>query len=201
MSNSLKNLLLLGAVFVSACATTGSPSNSRVDFDSHLLLAEIARDRQNFEEAAEHYLAASLIAEDAGLAELTTELAQQLNLLDIGFQAAERWQELRPEDPRVHMYLGTFLLRSGDEEGALAEFEAFVEGAADTGAMSTDSSGARTGPSQLPPILAATSDGCGKGASVLVVWSWLIGLWGRRRTSSGSVDSQVAGPFRGLPPR
>ena len=130
----MKHLLMLSAAFLGACAVTMPESSRRVDFDSHLLLAEVARERQEFATAAEHYLEASLLVEDPGLAELTTELAQQLGLDDIGVQAAERWQELRPADTRVRLYLGAFKLRDADREGALAEFEAFVDGAGNTNA-------------------------------------------------------------------
>ena len=125
---------MLSTAFLGACVVTMPESSRRVDFDSHLLLAEIARERQEFSTAVEHYLAASLIAEDPGLAELTTELAQQLGLDEIGAQATERWLELRPGNTRVRLYIGVFKLRSADREGALKEFEAFVDGASNTNA-------------------------------------------------------------------
>ena len=130
----MKHLLMLSAAFLGACVVTMPESSRRVDFDSHLLLAEIARERQEFSTAVEHYLAASLIAEDPGLAELTTELAQQLGLDEIGAQATERWLELRPDNTRVRLYIGVFKLRSADREGALKEFGAFVDGASNTNA-------------------------------------------------------------------
>ena len=130
----MKHLLMLSAAFLGACVVTMPESSRRVDFDSHLLLAEIARERQEFSTAVEHYLAASLIAEDPGLAELTTELAQQLGLDEIGAQATERWLELRPDNTRVRLYIAVFKLRSADREGALTEFEAFVDGASNTNA-------------------------------------------------------------------
>jgi len=125
---------MVSATLLAGCASTMPESSRRVDFDSHLLLAEISRERQEFADAAEHYLAASLIAEDPGLAELTTELSQQLGLNEIGIQAAQRWQELRPGDTRVHQYFGVFNLRSGNREDALSDFEAFVDGAGNTAA-------------------------------------------------------------------
>ena len=130
----MKHLLMLSTAFLGACVVTMPESSRRVDFDSHLLLAEIARERQEFSTAVEHYLAASLIAEDPGLAELTTELAQQLGLDEIGAQATERWLELRPGNTRVRLYIGVFKLRSADREGALREFEAFVDGVSNTNA-------------------------------------------------------------------
>ena len=139
MHSSLKLLLSLSAAFLAACASM-APQSSRVDFDSHLLLAEISRERQEFAAAAEHYLAAAMIAEDPGLAELTAELAQQLGLVEIGIQAAERWQALRPADTRVHQYLGLFKLRSGDGEGAKEEFAAFIAGASEPSAAACKNS-------------------------------------------------------------
>ena len=134
MQNPMKNLLVLSATFLVACTTTMSGSNSRVDFDSHLLLAEISREKQEFQQAAEHYLTASLMVEDPSLARLTTELAQQLGLNGIGTQAAQRWQELRPDDTNVHQYLGVFKLRADDREGAFEEFKVFVNEAENTAA-------------------------------------------------------------------
>ena len=132
MQNSIKHLLMLSATFLAACTNTMSGSNSRVDFDSHLLLAEISREKQEFQQAAGHYLTASLMVEDPGLARLTTELAQQLGLNEIGTQAAQRWQELRPDDTNVHQYLGVFKLRANDREGAFEEFKVFVNEAENT---------------------------------------------------------------------
>lgn len=87
------------------------------------------------------------------------------------------------------------------DSGVTDLFDTAGTGADDTGGVSTDSSGQSTGASQLPPILAATSDGCGKAASVLVVWSWLFGLAGWRRRSGGIAESRARGPSGGLPPR
>jgi len=125
MANLMKTLLVITATWLGGCATNSlqQSSSQRVDIDSHMVLATIAQERQNGPEAAEHYLAAALISDDPSLAELTAEFAQQLDLTEIGLQAAERWQTLTPYDPRVHQFLGIFRLRSGDPDGAVEEFE------------------------------------------------------------------------------
>ena len=117
---------------LSACAVTPPEIARRVDFDSHLLLAEIAREGQELRLAARHYLEASLISEDPSLAELATELSHQLGLSEIGLQAAERWEELSPNATRPHLYLGAFKLRSSSYAAALIEFETFISGASNT---------------------------------------------------------------------
>ena len=122
-------LASMAAALLGACAGTGPVSDPRVDLDSHLLLAEISREREQFDAAAEHYLAAAQISGSAQLAELTAELAQQRNLPDIGLRAAQRWLELSPDVNRAHLYLGIFKLRRGEPEQALGDFKAFVGGA------------------------------------------------------------------------
>lgn len=117
---------------LNACAVTPSESTRRVDFDSHLLLAEIARENQELRLAATHYFEASLVSEDPSLAELATELSHQLGLSQTGLRAAERWQEVSPNATRPHLYLGAFKMSSSGSAAAAIEFEKFVNGASNT---------------------------------------------------------------------
>ncbi len=126
--------VLLGAALLGACAATGPVSDSRMDLDSHLLLAEIARERERFGEAVAHYLEAALISENPQLAELTAELAQQTDLPDIGLRAAQRWLALNAEANLAHLYMGIFRVRLGRSDQAFADFGAFVAGAESTAA-------------------------------------------------------------------
>ena len=129
MANPTKYLSAIAIAWLAGCATvtvqqSGAP---RIDLDSHVVLAAIARERQNVAEAADNYLAAALLSDDPGLAELATELAHEANLNELGREAAERWQMLTPDNPRIHQFLGAFNLRSGDLDGAVAEFEQILE--------------------------------------------------------------------------
>ena len=121
--------VLLGAVLLGACASSGPISDPRMDLDSHLLLAEVSREREQFVAAVEHYLEAALISENPQLAELTSDLAQQTNLPAIGLRAAQRWLELSEEANRAYLYIGIFRLRLGETGPSLADFGTFVEGA------------------------------------------------------------------------
>jgi len=129
MANPTKYLSAIAIAWLAGCATgtvqqSGAP---RIDIDSHVVLASIARERQNVAEAADNYLVAALLSDDPGLAELATELAHEANLTELGREAAEHWQMLTPDNPRVHQYLGAFNLRSGDLDGAVVEFEQILE--------------------------------------------------------------------------
>ena len=124
MANPRKTLSAIVVTWLAGCATgtLQQSSNPRVDLDSHMVLAAIARERQDGREAAEHYFAAALISDNRTLAELASEISRQFNLNELGLQAAELWQTLSPNEVRVYQFLGIFRLRSGDFDGAVAEF-------------------------------------------------------------------------------
>ena len=135
----ITHVLILSMALLSACAVTPSDSTRRVDFDSHLLLAEVAREGQELRLAAVHYLEASLVSEDPGLAELATELSHQLALSQIGLRAAVRWEELSPNANRPHLYLGAFKLSSSGSAAAVVEFKTFVNDASNATAAISQS--------------------------------------------------------------
>ncbi|MDH3417911.1 MAG: tetratricopeptide repeat protein [Gammaproteobacteria bacterium] len=124
-----KIIVAIVLAWLASCATTGLPERGdrRADLDSYVLLAELAREREQFVEAAEHYLAAAMISEEPRLAGIAAEMAHQLELNDIGLAAAQRWREVDPNDPRSNQFLGLFLLRGGDLEGAVTVFEELLE--------------------------------------------------------------------------
>ena len=126
---AMPGAVVLAAALLGACAATGPVSNPRMDLDSHLLMAEISREREQFDEAVTHYLEAALISDNPQLAELTAELAQQTNLSDIGLRAVQRWLELNAEANRAWLYMGIFRVRLSQLDRALADFGNFVTGA------------------------------------------------------------------------
>jgi len=128
-----KTAIALALAWLTGCATTGLPERGdrRADLDSYVLLAELAREREQPTEAAEYYLAAAMISEEPRLAGLTAELAHRFGLDEIGLAATRRWQEVDPDDIRSHQFLGLFLLRTGDLEGAVTVFEELLDSARD----------------------------------------------------------------------
>jgi tetratricopeptide (TPR) repeat protein len=120
--------LLLSTVALAACAAapTVDGADREIEVNSHLLLGEIALERQDMQTAASEFLAAAMISEEAGPAERATRLAHQLELTEPGLQAAARWRELAPEDERPAWYLGVFETRSNRVQRAIAEFETFI---------------------------------------------------------------------------
>jgi tetratricopeptide (TPR) repeat protein len=136
MATPIKLLSALLLSWLAGCATGGMSSvgDRRVDVDSHVLLGEIAREREQFESAAEHYLAAAQISEDSRWAALATEVAHEIGLDDLGLSAARRWQALDPDDFRAAQFLGVFLLRNGNLDDAITVFEELLATAQNQGA-------------------------------------------------------------------
>ncbi len=124
-------LALAGLVFLAGCATVpagdeASKESSPADLDYHLLLAEIARERQQFADAARHYADAALLSDDPQIAEQATLIAFEVNLNEVGLTAARRWLELVHDDARVLRFVGTFELRNGDVAEATEQFSRLV---------------------------------------------------------------------------
>ena len=120
--------LLFSAVILAGCATAPSVGGSdvQVAVDSHLLLGDIALDRQDREGAAREFLAAAMLSEDPGPAQRATLIAHELELTEQGLAAGRRWRELAPGDERPAYYLGVFETRANRVPRAIAEFETFI---------------------------------------------------------------------------
>jgi tetratricopeptide (TPR) repeat protein len=120
--------LLLPAVLLASCATAPSVGGAdrRIEVDTHLLLADIALERQDRATAAREYLAAAQLSDEPGPAERATRIAHELELTEQGLIAARRWRELAPRDNRPAWYLGVFEMRSNRVPRAIAEFTTFM---------------------------------------------------------------------------
>ncbi len=119
---------LLTALILAGCAMAPSvqDGNAQVEVDSHLLLADIALDRQDRDTAMRELLAAALLSEEPGPAERATRLAHELELTEEGLTAGARWRKLDPNDERPAWYLGVFETRANRIPRAITEFTTFM---------------------------------------------------------------------------
>jgi tetratricopeptide (TPR) repeat protein len=128
-SRMKRSHILFGAVMVAACATAPTVDGAdreQMEVDSHLLLGDIALERQDLQTAASEFLTAAMISEDPGPAERATRIAHELELTEQGLTAGRRWRELAPNDERPAWYLGVFETRANRVPRAIAEFETFI---------------------------------------------------------------------------
>ncbi len=127
------------ALALAACATappTGDAPDATapMEFSSpsaalnyHLLMGEIAMSREQFDEAADAYLAAMLIADDAGVAERAAQLTLHAGRLDDAQRAAARWRELEPATSGPSEVELVIALRAGDAQRAYRHAEDLLE--------------------------------------------------------------------------
>jgi tetratricopeptide (TPR) repeat protein len=126
-------LLLLGACASPRPAEPG-PDELAPDFGQpgeagyHLLMAEIALQRDLPEIAATEYLRAAKASEDPEIAAQATRVASAFGTREEGLEAAARWVELAPELPDPRRFLVRLHLQAPDVASAAAELE-FLRGA------------------------------------------------------------------------
>jgi len=120
--------LLLPAVLLAACATapTVDGADRRIEVDSHLLLGDIALERNDRETAAREFLAAAMLSDEPGPSERATRVAHDFELTEQGLTAARRWRELAPGDERPAWFLGVFETRANRVPRAIEEFSTFI---------------------------------------------------------------------------
>ena len=119
---------LVAATVLAACAAvpTVDGVQAQVEVDSHLLLGDIALERQDRQTAMREFLAAAMLSEEPGPAERATRIALELDLTEQGLTAATRWRELAPSDERAALFLGIFETRANRVPRAIAEFTTFM---------------------------------------------------------------------------
>ena len=127
----MKRLIPLVLVLLAACATPGpdAPDTDELapDFGRpgeagyHLLMAEIALQRDRPALAATEYLRAARASDDPEIASRATRVISAYGTREEGLEAARRWAELAPGDLHPRRFLASFYLQGGEVEKAARE--------------------------------------------------------------------------------
>lgn len=135
----MKPLVPLVLLMLAACAAPSpgpvDPDEGAPDFGEpgepgyHLLMAEIALQRDLPSLAATEYLRAARAGDDPAVAERATRLAAAHGTRAEALEAAQRWAVLAPDDLHPRRFLVRLHLEEGDLERAVAEL-AFLRAAA-----------------------------------------------------------------------
>ncbi|MBK1734042.1 hypothetical protein CKO15_01835 [Halorhodospira abdelmalekii] len=94
----------------------------------HLLIAGVALQREQPEQALVHYSQAMRLTRDPLVVERAVQLAVLLQDDERAEAAAQRWSELAPERIEAHQLLGLLALRRGEVEQGRVHWARFVEG-------------------------------------------------------------------------
>lgn len=135
----MKPLISLVLLLLAACTAPGQravdPEEPAPDFGKpgesgyHLLMAEIALQRDLPALAATEYLRAARISEDPDVARRATRIASAFGTPEEGLEAARRWAALAPDETGPRRFLVRSYLAAGDPDRAVAEL-AFLRAAA-----------------------------------------------------------------------
>jgi tetratricopeptide (TPR) repeat protein len=110
--------VLVCGLAVAACSSTretgdDAGATDTVDADYHILLAEIALQRQEYAVAASEYTRAVRVSDDAELAERAARVAFNYGTYEQALDTSKRWAELAPESPDARRYLVLLYLQTG----------------------------------------------------------------------------------------
>lgn len=110
----------LCVVTLSGCATQPATDlGPGVDASYHTFLAEVALQRENYQEAAESYAKAAQASSDPGIAQRATQVAYSLERSDLAYSTAERWLALDPDSIDARRFLANLAVKKGKLEQAL----------------------------------------------------------------------------------
>ncbi len=117
-------------LLLAGCSAFSQPSDNdqRVAIDSFYVLAEVALENGETEEAARLLVQAAELSSNPQLAERATRLAEETGRTEYGLRAVSRWAQLAPMDDRPTWFRGLFNTRSGLYDEAVDDFMAVVDG-------------------------------------------------------------------------
>lgn len=110
------------------CAAPALLAQDRAsELDGHLERAEIALQDNQYRTAAEEYVKAAELSDEAEIAQTATRIAYTYGFNEIGLDAAERWLELDAEAEEARLYIAQLHLRLGDLRDSSRAFRELIE--------------------------------------------------------------------------
>lgn len=103
-------------------------ADDRAQAIRHVLTAGVALQKERPERALDYYLEAMALTRDSRVVERAVQLAVLLRD-DVSTRlAAERWQELAPENSEASQLIGLLALQEGDRDKGVAYLAKFIDG-------------------------------------------------------------------------
>lgn len=115
-----------GGTPAAAAATTRPFTSPGGEGSFHVILAEMALAREQYDVAAREYAKAAQLSDDPEPASQATSLAFELGDDEQALASARRWSELSPDDMDARRYLARLYVRTGNVDAAVDELDALV---------------------------------------------------------------------------
>jgi tetratricopeptide (TPR) repeat protein len=93
----------------------------------HVMAAEEALERNNYQEAAVEYRLAAELSDNIEIAQQATRVAYSYGINEEALRSARRWNELDPDDDEALLYVAQLFLRAGEIRESRKRFEELLE--------------------------------------------------------------------------
>ena len=120
-------LLLTGCASEGVGERPGAVDGTTTDANSHLMIAEIALQRGEYNVAATEYVKAAQLSTELTLAQQATRVAFENRQETAALAGAQRWLELEPASIDAHRYLAVAALRLHLLDEAARQFQPVLE--------------------------------------------------------------------------
>jgi tetratricopeptide (TPR) repeat protein len=126
----LTRLAVAGALLAASAAVGAEPSFSspRAKAQYHIMVGEMAAQRRQPELAAQEFLKALELTPEPELAMRAASLALAAKNEPLALKAAQRWQQLAPDEADPREAVARLALRAGKRDEALKQCEALIRG-------------------------------------------------------------------------
>jgi len=133
MLHRLAALSCIPALFLAGCASqavnerAAEPQGTTTDANSHLMIAEIALQRGEYNVAATEYVKAAQLSNELLLAQQATKVSFENGQETAASAGARRWLELEPASIDAHRYLAVATLRLHQLDESRTHFQSVLE--------------------------------------------------------------------------
>lgn len=133
MLHRLAALCCIPALFLAGCASqgvserVGETQGTTTDANSHLMIAEIALQRGEYNVAATEYVKAAQLSTELLLAQQATKVSFENGQETAASAGARRWLELEPASTDAHRYLAVTTLRLHQLDESRTHFQSVLE--------------------------------------------------------------------------
>ncbi|MGH8286666.1 MAG: hypothetical protein ACRETT_13005, partial [Steroidobacteraceae bacterium] len=120
-------LLAAGCASEQLSGRSDDLDRASTDANSHLMVAEIALQRGEYNTAANEYVTAAQLSSEPALAQRATRVAFENGQHTAAAAGARRWLELEPANMDAHRYLAVATLRLHGIDESVRHFEPILE--------------------------------------------------------------------------
>ena len=93
------------------------------ELSEHLMQAEVALQKNQYQEAANEYRLAAELSDDPEIAQQATRIAYSYGFNEVALISAKRWAKLDAENDEAILYVAQLYLRTGDIRRSIRSFE------------------------------------------------------------------------------